>query len=160
MRASERLSLALRYTFPSGRGHLTTFLSSLSMLGLILAITLLIVVLSVMNGFDKEMRERILSLVPHISVYSHIPLLDYQPHLDSLRQHPEVTDVTPFVRFDSLLADLERVGNLLVEHACDDIAQDFFLALAQLGNKVLRLFAICRGNPIGFVLCQGRIDSI
>jgi lipoprotein-releasing system permease protein len=103
VRSSERLSLALRYTFPSGRGHLTTFLSSLSMLGLVLAITLLIVVLSVMNGFDKEMRERILSLVPHISVYSHLPLEDYQTELDTLREHPEVTDVIPFVRFDSLL---------------------------------------------------------
>ena len=48
------------------------------MLGLVLAISLLIIVLSVMNGFDKEMRERILSLVPHITVYSHLPIAQWQ----------------------------------------------------------------------------------
>ena len=49
MIAGERLRIALRHNFAFGRGHLSTFLSSLSMLGLILAIGLLIVVLSVMN---------------------------------------------------------------------------------------------------------------
>ena len=60
MKWSERRRVALRYTFAHGQAHLSTFLSSLSMLGLVLAIALLIVVLSVMNGFDREMRERIL----------------------------------------------------------------------------------------------------
>lgn len=103
MTSGERLRLALRYTFPSGRGHLTTFLSSLSILGLVLAIALLVVVLSVMNGFDKEMRERILALVPHISVYSHLPLEDYQGTVQQLRAHPEVVAVTPFAHFDALV---------------------------------------------------------
>lgn len=103
MTVGERLRLALRYTFPSGRGHLTTFLSSLSILGLVLAIALLVVVLSVMNGFDKEMRERILALVPHISVYSHQKLEDYQPTVQRLREHPEVVAVTPFAHFDALV---------------------------------------------------------
>ncbi len=49
MNWSERRRVALRYTFAYGQGHLSSFLSSLSMLGLVLAIALLIVVLSVMN---------------------------------------------------------------------------------------------------------------
>ncbi|MBT4518366.1 MAG: lipoprotein-releasing ABC transporter permease subunit [Halieaceae bacterium] len=100
---SEILRVSLRYTFAFGRGHLSTFLSSLSMLGLVLAIALLITVLSVMNGFDKEMRERILSLVPHITIYSQLPMSQWQEQLSLVSGHPGVTAVTPFTQFDALL---------------------------------------------------------
>lgn len=98
----ERLRIAVRYSFAFGRGYLSTFLASLSTLGLVLAIALLITVLSVMNGFDKEMRERILNLVPHVTVYSQQPLRDWQPVARTLQSHPEVVAATPFVQFDAL----------------------------------------------------------
>lgn len=98
----ELLRIALRYSFAFGRGYLSTFLSSLSTLGLVLAIGLLIAVLSVMNGFDKEMRERILALVPHITVYAQQPLLDWQTLAADLQAHPEIVSAVPFVEFDAL----------------------------------------------------------
>ncbi|PLW82196.1 ABC transporter permease [Kineobactrum sediminis] len=98
----ELLRIALRYGFAFGRGYLSTFLSSLSTLGLVLAIALLITVLSVMNGFDKEMRERILAMVPHITLYSQQPLRDWEPLAATLATHPEVVSVNPFVQFDAL----------------------------------------------------------
>jgi lipoprotein-releasing system permease protein len=98
----EILRIARRYTFAFGRGHLSTFLSSLSMLGLVLAIGLLIIVLSVMNGFDKEMRERILGLVPHVTVYSHQPIVAWRERAQTIAQHPDVVEVTPFTQFDAL----------------------------------------------------------
>jgi lipoprotein-releasing system permease protein len=100
---AERLRVALRYTFAFGQGHLSAFLSSLSMLGLVLAISLLIVVLSVMNGFDKEMRERILSLVPHITLYSQAELADWRTELEIIRRHPDVVEAAPFAEFDTLI---------------------------------------------------------
>ncbi len=100
---AERLRVALRYTFALGRGNLSTFLSSLSMLGLVLAIGLLIIVLSVMNGFDKEMRERILSLVPHVTIYSLLPLESWREPAELIATHPQVEEVSPFVQFDALL---------------------------------------------------------
>ena len=100
---TERFRLALRYTFAFGQGHLSAFLSSLSILGLVLAITLLIIVLSVMNGFDKEMRERILALVPHITLYATTPVEDWQGYVDSLMSHPEVVGAGPFAQFDALV---------------------------------------------------------
>lgn len=100
---SERLRFAIRYTFAFGQGYLSTFLSSLSMLGLVLAISLLIIVLSVMNGFDKEMRERILSLVPHITLYADSPIENWQQQLATLREHPEVAEAAAFTEFDALL---------------------------------------------------------
>ncbi|KZX60222.1 hypothetical protein A3709_13080 [Halioglobus sp. HI00S01] len=102
MNWADRGRVARRYTFAFGQGHLSTFLSSLSMLGLVLAIALLIIVLSVMNGFDREMRERILSLVPHITVYSHEPMDDWPDLSLSLEQHPQVREVAPFSQFDAL----------------------------------------------------------
>ncbi|QFU76133.1 FtsX-like permease family protein [Halioglobus maricola] len=102
MNWAERGRVARRYTFAFGQGYLSTFLSSLSMLGLVLAIALLIIVLSVMNGFDREMRERILSLVPHISVYSHEPMPDWRENAALLEAHPQVLEVSPFTQFDAL----------------------------------------------------------
>lgn len=103
MSPGEILRLASRYTFAFGKAYLSTFLSSLSMAGLVLAIALLIIVLSVMNGFDKEMRERILGLVPHITLYSHTAMHDWQAQAALISQHTEVVAVSPFVQFDTLL---------------------------------------------------------
>jgi lipoprotein-releasing system permease protein len=112
---TERLRIALRYTFAFGQGHLSAFLSSLSMLGLVLAISLLIIVLSVMNGFDKEMRERILSLVPHITLYSVSPIEDWRSAAARLEEHPQVVSVAPFAQFDALITrgrDIETVRGI------------------------------------------------
>jgi lipoprotein-releasing system permease protein len=114
----ERLRIAVRYTFAFGQGHLSAFLSSLSMLGLVLAISLLIIVLSVMNGFDKEMRERILSLVPHITVYSVSSITDRAADIARIKSHPAVEDVTPFAQFDALVTrgtDIETVHGIGLE---------------------------------------------
>ncbi|PLW69505.1 lipoprotein-releasing ABC transporter permease subunit [Pseudohalioglobus lutimaris] len=129
MNWAERCRVALRYTFAFGQGHLSTFLSSLSMLGLVLAIALLIVVLSVMNGFDREMRERILSLVPHITLYSHQPMLDWEAMRQQLVAHPEVESVSPFTQFDALFmrgADIETARGIGI--VADDPASELMLA--------------------------------
>ncbi len=70
MSGFELLRIALRYTLAFGRGHLSVFMASVSMIGLVLATALLLTVLSVMNGFEREMRERILALVPHITIHT------------------------------------------------------------------------------------------
>ena len=102
MKLTELAGVARRYTFSHGGGHLSTFLSSLSMLGLVLAITLLITVLSVMNGFDKEMRNRILALVPHVTVHAYAGMQDWPDIAASVAAHRDVTAVAPFVQFDAL----------------------------------------------------------
>lgn len=109
MSPGQRLRIALRYSFAFGRGHLSTFLSSLSMLGLVLAITLLITVLSVMNGFDKEMRQRILSLVPHITLHAHQGMADWRQRMEPVAQHPDVTAVRPFVQFNAMFMHGRRI---------------------------------------------------
>lgn len=157
MNHPERLRVALRYTFSIGRGHLSTFLSALSMLGLVLAISLLIIVLSVMNGFDKEMRERILGLVPHISVYSHLPIEDWREQKALLEQHPDVLEVTPFTEFDALFMrgpDIETARGIGL-----DVADNTAIGrlLGDLASAEIEAF---RAQPDGLVLGLGLARSL
>ena len=157
MSPGEILRIALRYTFAFGRGHLSTFLSSLSMLGLVLAIALLIIVLSVMNGFDKEMRERILGLVPHITVYSHLPIVDWQAQAALLAEHPDVIEVTPFTRFDALFmrgADIETAQGIGLD------AQDKVATARLLSNLDANEIALFQGRPDGLILGTGLVQRL
>lgn len=85
------------------------------MLGLVLAIAVLLVVLSIMNGFDREMRERILSLVPHITVHAVNGVDNRDRVAEQLLAHPDVVSATPFVQFQGLLmreGSVEAIGGL------------------------------------------------
>ena len=62
------LFIGLRYTRAKRRNHFISFISLSSMMGIALGVTALITVLSVMNGFEKEVRERILDMVSHLTV--------------------------------------------------------------------------------------------
>ena len=157
MSGGERLNLALRYTFALGRGNLSTFLSSLSMLGLVLAISLLIVVLSVMNGFDKEMRERILSLVPHISVYSHLPIEQWRETAAIIAEHPEVREVSPFTQFDSLLmraGKIETAAGIGLDVNDKAILRRMLESLGEEGSKAFR------SRPDALVLGVGLANKL
>ena len=103
-----RWQFALRQTAGSGRG-LSGFLSKLSMLGLILAVAVLLAVLSVMNGFEREMRERILGLVPHVSIRGYTELAQWQRQRDELEQLSEVRAAELFFERDGLAVQGSRV---------------------------------------------------
>ncbi len=125
MRPAEITRLSLRYTFAFGRGYLSTFLSSLSMAGLVLAIALLVIVLSVMNGFDKEMRERILGLVPHVTLYSYTPMQNWQQQAARVGEHSEVVSVTPFAQFDALFmraGDIETARGIGIDSGSEAVS--------------------------------------
>ena len=99
---SLRWSIALRQTLDPGKG-LSAFLSRVSTVGMALAIALLLAVQSVMNGFDREMRERILSLLPHVQVTSSGDAESLADLTRSLEQRPEIVAVRPFVLAQALL---------------------------------------------------------
>jgi lipoprotein-releasing system permease protein len=154
---TERLRIAVRYTFAFGQGHLSAFLSLLSMLGLVLAISLLIIVLSVMNGFDKEMRERILSLVPHITVYPDAPVADGQAVITAIMDHPSVVSVAPFAQFDALVmrgTDIETVRGIGLDA---DRTDDFAALAAYLDANE---FAQFRERPDGLILGAGVAQNL
>lgn len=96
--SSYPLFIGLRYSFSKRRQRLATFIATASTLGMVLGVASLITVLSVMNGFAGEMRERILSLVPHGFVLAAQPLTDWQALAGQLQQRTTIMGAAPFIQ--------------------------------------------------------------
>ena len=99
--------------FRAGSGNrLVSFVSLLAMAGLVLGVALMIVVMSVMNGFDREMRTRILGLVPHIQLYGEGGIENWRELSGDLLRRPEILTAEPFVRVAGMLNYHGRVTGL------------------------------------------------
>jgi len=97
------LYIGLRYVAARRRQQFISFINGFSLLGMALGVLALIVVTSVMNGFDRELKTRILSVVPHGFVEKKDGLEDWQTNAEALRQQPHVVAASPFVRGFALL---------------------------------------------------------
>lgn len=92
------LFIGLRYTRAKRRNHFISFISLMSMIGIALGIIVLITVLSVMNGFDREIENRVFSLWPPMTVSSVTNTLTNWQDLESLlHKNPEITAVAPYI---------------------------------------------------------------
>ena len=159
---SLRWSIALRQTLDPGRG-LSAFLSRVSIVGMALAIALLLAMQSVMNGFDREMRERILSLVPHVQVTDTGAAHQWTDLTATLEQDPAVSAVRRFIRADALLmrgqsvsatqltgvdaAALSQYARLLspaqIEWSADSLV---------LGSALASRLGLTQGDRVTFIL--------
>jgi len=83
-----------------------SFISGVSMLGIALGVAALIIVLSVMNGFQKEVRDRMLGVVSHIEIYGSggQALPDLNLTLQQAKAHPQVVGAAPVIATQGLLA--------------------------------------------------------
>jgi lipoprotein-releasing system permease protein len=101
------LYIGLCYTRAKQRNHFISFISLSSMLGIALGITVLITVLSVMNGFDEEIRNRIFGVAQQISIRPTDPeaLQNWPSLAKKLESTPGVTEVTPFVAGQGMLTN-------------------------------------------------------
>jgi lipoprotein-releasing system permease protein len=99
------LFIGLRYTRAKRRNHFISFISVVSMIGIALGVTVLITVLSVMNGFDREIKKRVFSMVPPIIVGSVTGYVaNWQDLQKILMESPGVTASAPFVTGEVLLS--------------------------------------------------------
>jgi lipoprotein-releasing system permease protein len=109
------LFIGLRYTRAKRRNHFISFISLISMLGIALGVMALIVVLSVMNGFEKELRGRILGMVSHVTVSSFDRRLkNWQSLGERLKTHESVVGAAPYIEAEAMLANLSSVSGALV----------------------------------------------
>ncbi len=113
------LVLGWRYTRAgraSRRNGFISFISGVSMLGIGLGVAALVIVLSVMNGFQKEVRDRMLSVVSHIEVISADggALEDTLGTLKQVKAHSQVMGAAPFIAAQALLARGEDMKGVLV----------------------------------------------
>lgn len=106
--------IGTRYTRAKRRNHFVSFISLTSMLGLTLGVTVMILVLSVMNGFDHEMRTRVLGMIPHATVESPTPVSDWPALERQVKQHPGVVAVAPFTQMQGLLTHDGKVQKALI----------------------------------------------
>ncbi len=95
------LKLAFKY-FKSNKGGIFSFTSFLAVSGLSIGIASLIIVMSVMNGFEKELQNRILGVVPHAVIFSEEPIKDYQILISNIKTNDEVIEAVPFISFQAL----------------------------------------------------------
>ena len=95
------LKLAFKY-FKSNKGGIFSFTSFLAVTGLSIGVASLIIVMSVMNGFEKELQNRILGVVPHAVIFSDEPIKDYEVLIDMIKQNDEVIEAVPFISFQAL----------------------------------------------------------
>jgi lipoprotein-releasing system permease protein len=105
--------IGTRYTRAKRRNHFVSFISLTSMIGLALGVVVMIVVLSVMNGFDHEMRTRVLGMVPHATIESGEPISDWQSLAAKVKQNPQVA-VAPFTQMQGLLTNDGKVQKVLL----------------------------------------------
>ncbi len=98
------------------RNGFISFISAVSMLGIALGVAALIVVLSVMNGFQQEVRDRMLGVLSHVEVFTPDggALPDLPTTLRELRAHPEVVGAAPFIAAQGLLARGENMKGVLL----------------------------------------------
>lgn len=118
------LFIGLRYTRAKRRNHFISFISLTSMLGIALGITALITVLSVMNGFQQELRGRILAMTAHatISRWSG-PLENWRAVREQALQNPEVQGGAPFIRGEAMLNNASLVSGALIQGILPDEEQ-------------------------------------
>ncbi len=94
-----------RYTRAKRRNHFISFISLTSMIGLSLGVLAMIMVLSVMNGFQREMSNRILGMVPHAVVAGDgVPLDDWGPVAEQLGADPDVLGAAPITQLEGMLS--------------------------------------------------------
>ena len=116
--------IGARYTRARRRSLFVSFISFTSMIGLALGVLVMIVVLSVMNGFDHEMRTRVLGMVPHATIESPTPIDDWPALGERLVEHPQVNAVAPFIQMQGLLTHRGQVTKILINAVDPDVESD------------------------------------
>jgi lipoprotein-releasing system permease protein len=144
------LFIGLRYTRAKRRNHFISFISLISMLGMALGVMALIVVLSVMNGFQKEIRARMLGASPHLEVVADGGrLLDWQPVLQQVTRQPQVSAAAPYVSGQGMLSLGQSVQGVMVRGI--DPARE--AAITDLADKMkVGTLGDLRGGEFGIVI--------
>ena len=99
------ISLKLGYKYlKSNKGGIFSFTTLLAIVGLSIGISSLIVVTSVMNGFEKELENRILGVIPHSVLVSNDPINDYELLIKKVNDNKEIIDAAPYISIQGLIS--------------------------------------------------------
>ena len=145
------LFVGLRYTRAKRRTHFISFISFISMIGIALGIWALITVMSVMNGFEKEIRARILGAAAHIQVLAgDNGLADWESVAAAAKRNPQVVGAAPFTQAQGLLSTGSAVRGVYVR----GIVPEYEAQVAEFGQH-MRAGRIEDLRPGGFGIVIG-----
>lgn len=166
------LYIGLRYTRAQKRTHFISFITLISIVGMALGITALITILSVMNGLQAEMQDRILGMASHITVSGeHEQLKDWQQVDTQLQALPNLVGVAPFVSGQVMLNVNRRVSGTVLrgilpdrEHAVSDVVNNMQIGDIQalqagsynmiLGSELANFLGVITGDKITVISPQ------
>ncbi len=179
MQLPYELTIGWRYTRAgraTRRNGFISFISGVSMLGIALGVAALIIVLSVMNGFQKEVRDRMLGVVSHIEVYAADgqALPDVARTLAQSKKNPQVLGAAPFIAVQALIARGEDMKGAMVrgiDPALEPEVSDFaggrqqavFARLVAgdfgvvLGSELARSLGVIQGDKVTLVAPGGQV---
>jgi len=142
--------VGLRYTRAKRRNHFISFISLTSMLGVALGVAALIVVLSVMNGFEKELRERILGMTSHAFITGvNGTLKDWQSLQEMIEGAEHLVDSAPFVEGQAMLSQGSRVRGSLIRGVNPKLEG----RVSTIGDKVIQgKFEALQPGSFGVIL--------
>ncbi|EIT68651.1 MULTISPECIES: lipoprotein-releasing ABC transporter permease subunit [Hydrocarboniphaga] len=175
MRHPYELFAGLRYTRAKRRNHFISFISFASMLGIGIGVTALITVLSVMNGFERELRTRILGMASHATISAFEGgLADWPGVADTARKNPDVEAVAPYVEGEGMLRlgsglsgtmlrgvlpDEERgvsdIGDKMVAGSLDDLKAGSFNIV--IGYELAQVLGVTPGDKVDLMIPQASV---
>ncbi len=152
------LFVGLRYTRSRRRNHFISFISLISTLGIALGVVVLITVLSVMNGFHKEVRERILGMASHGDVRAlDGRMRDWEEAMVLASQHPRVIGAAPYVEGQAMLSHRREVTGAVIrgvdpalESAVVDVAAH--MIAGELSDLEAGRFRVILGRELAQIL--------
>jgi lipoprotein-releasing system permease protein len=109
------LYIGLRYTRAKRRNQFISFISAFSLVGMALGVASLIVVLSVMNGLDREMKQRLLSVIPHGYIDREPALANWVELAQQVKRHPKVLGAAPYIAREALVSYAGGVQGIQLE---------------------------------------------
>ncbi len=125
--------IGLRYVRAKRRNHFISFISLISMLGIALGVTTLITVISVMNGFEKELRARILGAIAHATIQPvEGALHDWREIIERVERHAEVDGAAPYIEEGVWLQGEESSGAML-----RGIEPDYETRVSEVADKMV-----------------------
>ncbi|MXS83844.1 lipoprotein-releasing ABC transporter permease subunit [Nitrosomonas oligotropha] len=169
------LFIGLRYTRAKKRNHFISFISLISLMGITLGMTALITVMSVMNGFQKEVRTRILGVASHVQIGSvHGNLSHWQQTAEEAAKHPAVEAAAPFVNAQGMLSHNQVVQGVIVRGilpAMEDKVANFSQSMVSgaldnlapgefgivIGMELARMMGTFVGDKIVLISPQGQV---
>lgn len=171
--------IGLRYTRAKRRGvqrnRFISFISAISMLGIALGVAALIIVLSVMNGFQKEVRDRMLSVVAHIEIFAiDASLKNWQEVAQQALLHPNVIGAAPYIAEQAMLLRDDEVRGVVVrgiDPAQEVKVSDIYRQMKSgelnnlkpgefgivLGSELARALGVKLGDKVTMIAPQGNV---